>query len=98
MAGQRLHLLPFLQTLRLFGLLSLCLEGTQQAVKCFLVVVMVFPASEITDMAHPTDISSPGLSCPCHRLIQFDWKEYQLFPPTFLLEGGLYFLLDPLAF
>ncbi len=77
---------------------TLGFQVTQQTGKRLLVLVVVFPALEVTNMAHPSNVSGPGLLGLHHRLVQFDGEQDQLALLLFFLEGGFDFFFYPGAF
>jgi len=58
--------------------LSACLEIAKQAVQALLVVIMLFPVGEISNMPRSSDISSPRQVGLHHGLIKLDREENKL--------------------
>src|SRR5438270_1168024 len=78
------------------SLLGCCFEVAQQPFKRFLIVVVVFPVPEISNMSAASYISCPWGSAVLYCVIKRDWKEYRL-ALFLLLKSSHDFTLYPVA-
>gem|GEM_PF-6082223 len=55
-------------------LLWFCFEIVKQSIKRLLIIVVAFPATEVTDIPCTSNIGCPCLICMHDTIIETDWK------------------------
>src|SRR2546423_224855 len=75
--------------------LRTCLEVTKQAGKRCLIAIMLFPASEVSDIPLVTNLGCPSQRTSKYCLVQPNWKEYRSLLLSFFSQSQLHFMFYP---